>query len=624
MTDAPLPFELAMVLLHRRHLLLKARGRSLLPEAAAAAVGSVAAKILRHAFVEPAEAAAAMRAVEPLDLPYAAAWMTAARNIHGNRAAVRGAFVMGDRALLVWCAASPEMRRYIRTSLPFGLSTEEVGGSEFAFAPCGRTEVGALLARRWDVRGDSPAAEDPPEVVGLDPRLFPYQREGVRMLAAGFRLLADEQGLGKTAQALAFARLSGCRTLVVCCPASVKLNWAREVVAWTDFAADDIQLLGGRTGLLLEHGKRVFIVNYDILRAWQEALSILRPDLIIADECQYIQNPAAARTKAFLAIRAKDRLFLSGTPFNSRPYQLFTALHAVAPKVFGSEYDFGMLFCGPKKGWGGRIEFKGASNLPLLNRILSDGICVRRLKADVMDDLPDRMRCVVPVSLDMELDAASRREAAELRERIRESSGAFGALEYERQLAYVRKRGAVVEWIADFLASCDRKLVVFVYHKRAMDDLAERFGGMAVSLGGGTPAAARQDAVDRFQTDPGVRLFIGQLEAAGVGITLTAACDTATIEFGLLASQHLQADDRVYRIGQHRAVKNYYLVAPGTVEERLAAIINRKAAIHKAIFDGADPVESEDNLLRIVWRERQEAARKAAGGKAERYAAETV
>lgn len=435
----------------------------------------------------------------------------------------------------------------------------------------------------------------------IHPKTFPYQVEGIRMLCSGYRLLADEQGLGKTLQVLQFIKYEGFCKILICCPATLKLNWRREIMLWTDTPADKITLVEGTNPYKVNN--KYTIINYDLLPYWEEELKKEHYDILVADECHYVQSPTAKRTQAFSSIveNTDDAVFISGTPFTSQPAQMFTALHNIAPRVFRSLDDFGERFCFVSK-YMGNVQYKGARNTKLLHDILSDGICIRRLKKDVLEELPDKMRVTVPIGLsaDEVKKSSVYKPIYALEQKIKSSKDALGTLEYQRQIAYLRKRDAVNDWIRDFLES-GKKLVVFGVHTATLDAVEAAFPDISVRIDGSTPNKLRDKNVQKFQNDPDCRLFIGNVQAAGTGITLTAASDAVFIECGWVASQLLQAEDRIHRIGAKNACIIYYMAVPDTIDEKIIDIVNYKAKMHTMIFD-----ESGDNMLEDLKKKNLE------------------
>lgn len=264
-------------------------------------------------------------------------------------------------------------------------------------------------------------------------------------------------------------------------------------------------------------------------------------------------------------------------------------------------YGYGSKNCNLRNdgfGW----KYDGATNTKELHELLKS-VMIRRLKKDVLKDLPPKTRAFVP----MELENRSEYVTAEQNfiEFIREEKGRAAAekashAEYlvkistMKQLAAHGKLNNVISWIRDFLEVED-KLVVFAHHKAVITRLMEEFGDIAVKIDGSVTGEHRQTAVDRFQEDPEIKLFIGNLKAAGVGITLTAANNAAIIELPWSPGDLVQVEDRLHRIGQEENVTIHYLLAEDTVDEHIASILDKKAEVLKAVLDGK--AVDEENLL---------------------------
>jgi len=265
----------------------------------------------------------------------------------------------------------------------------------------------------------------------------------------------------------------------------------------------------------------------------------------------------------------------------------------VDPSIFPSKWKYQHRYCGAKHN-GFAWTFNGASNTKELHEKLKS-VCIRRKKEDVLPDLPPKIRTVVPI----ELNNRSEYETAELNliEWIRTTKGnkkaekaanseALVRINEMKQLCAKGKMEGVLNWITDYLSN-DQKLVVFTTHTWVLDAIVEKFKKCSVKVNGKVTGAKRDKAVELFQNDPKITLFVGDLKAAGVGLTLTAAYATATIELGWNASQHNQAEDRVHRIGQTNDFVNaYYLLARNTIEEELADMIDTKRKIVNQVLDG--------------------------------------
>lgn len=439
------------------------------------------------------------------------------------------------------------------------------------------------------------------DVPDLKMELFPYQKAGVAFIESlnGNALIGDEMGLGKTAQAIAWLQLrTEARPVIVVVPASLKLNWAKEIRMW--MKNPSIQVIHGTTTGIPIVGE-IVIINYDILYAWVDVLISIQPKVMILDECHYVKNNAAKRTKAVkkLGKHVSHTLALSGTPIVNRPIELYNAIRLVDSSKFPNFMNYAKKYCGAKRnefGW----DFTGATRTDELHKILVDSIMIRRLKKDVLKELPDKIYNHVPVEL------TNSREYYQAQNNfitfVREQKGAAAAekasnakalveIEGLKQLAVQGKLEQAVDWIRDFIDG-NGKLVVMAVHKFVVDRLMKEFGDMAVKIDGGVTGENRQIAVDQFQRNDKIRLFIGNIKAASVGITLTAASNVVFLELPWTPGDISQAEDRCHRIGQKNSVTVHYLLAANTIEEKIARLIDSKRKVLDKVLDGKQTDES--------------------------------
>lgn len=437
---------------------------------------------------------------------------------------------------------------------------------------------------------------------------FPFQREIVDQMK-GRDLLALEMGLGKTFTALLRAKeCPDVRPVVAVCPASVKFVWERE--AWVRCGLRAAVLEGRKPERGI--GKfPLYIVNYDILGDWLEWLKNLNPQMVIGDEIQAIKNKGAQRSKAFrkLCQGVPSLVFLSGTPLISRPAELFNAANLLWPKEFSSFFSYAKEFCAPKRtywGW----DVSGAANLDILHRRLIRCGMQRRKKWQVLSELPAKQRNVVPLPLSnpKEYEEAKKdfvgwlRKQSPQKAKRAEKAKALAQMGYLKRLAASLKLPAVLDWVDSFLDSTDEKLVLFAIHKTVVEALRERYQNSVV-LDGSTAPKDRQAAVDRFQRDDKCRLFIGNVQAAGVGITLTAAKTVAFAEMGWTPAEMMQAEDRCHRIGQTEQVSVYYLVAKDTIEAKLCELLTKKSLILDKTLDGKKGKQAELDIHKELLKE---------------------
>ena len=446
-------------------------------------------------------------------------------------------------------------------------------------------------------------------IPGLKGVLYPFQDRGVSFIEAhnGRALIADEMGLGKTVQALAWLQLHPeKRPVIVITPASLKLNWERESKSW--MGNPRIEILSGTTTWKTKGD--LLIINYDILPDWVDELKRRHPQVLITDECHYYKSNSAKRTKAVkrLAKNIPHILALSGTPIVNRPIEIYNAVKIISPDLFPDYWEFIHYYCNAKRTNFG-LDISGASHTKELNERLTSSIMIRRLKQDVLPDLPAKVRSFVPIQLHniKEYRAAEGDFITFIKEQkgaeaaIRASKAkAFAEIEGLKQLSVKGKLEEAIDWIDNFL-TVDGKLVVFAVHKFVIDAIMDRFKDIAVKIDGSVSNVARQKAVDSFQNDKNIRLFVGNIQAAGVGITLTASTNVAFLELPWTPGQVSQAEDRCHRIGQKDAVNIYYLLAKGTIEERIARLLDRKREVLDAVLDGID--SDEDSLLISIMNE---------------------
>jgi SWI/SNF-related matrix-associated actin-dependent regulator 1 of chromatin subfamily A len=445
---------------------------------------------------------------------------------------------------------------------------------------------------------------DLPSLAG---ELRPFQRAGVRYALAQRRtFIADEQGLGKTVQALATIEADDAYPAVVVCPASMKLTWEREVAHWLPQRTTAVVHGRSRTGWSRAGAARadIVILNYEIVDGHLDTLAALEPGAVVFDESHYCKQPRAKRTKACLSLSARVpeaalRLALTGTPILNRPKELVSQL-----RLIGRLSDF-------ESGAGMARRFRGREALERLHWHLRAHCYVRRVKADVLPQLPPKRQVPIPVELSNETEyrLAERDLIAWLQTQpldLRTLDAKIAAalrnerlvqLNHLRRLAGRGKLDAALAWIADFLESGE-PLVVFADHVEVQHALVDRFPG-AVHVLGDDDVMARDVAVTAFQGTDGPQLIVCSLRAAGQGITLTRASNVALLELDWTPARLAQAEDRCHRIGQADAVTAWYLLAPDTIDETMADLLEHKRGVIGAVTDG-HVVESESLIDGVV------------------------
>ncbi len=425
-------------------------------------------------------------------------------------------------------------------------------------------------------------------------------------------ILADDMGLGKTTSTIIASLETGAKKILIICPASLKINWQREY-----------QLYSDKTSYVCE-GKNyssehdILIMNYDIIKNFhdtknKEKSQIFKDkfDLVIIDEAHYIQNVQAQRTKLINDIvKDVDRLWLlTGTPMTSRPINYFNLLSLVDSPVAKNWMAYVVRYCagyqfkvGPRKVW----NVMGASNLEEL-RDRTTTTVLRRLKEDVLD-LPDKIITPVYLRLKSKLYEEVMGDYYNWYEKNPDESKnlslQFTKLTQVRQVIADEKVNHTIE-LAENIIEQGKKVIIFCNFTNSLEKIYEHFGKSAVRLDGSMSKTQRQDSVDRFQEDDKVKVFVGNIKAAGVGITLTAAEAVIMNDLSFLPSDHSQSEDRAYRYGQKNNVLVYYPIFENTIEGIIYDILNNKKKIIGTVMgDTQDETNVVEEILKEISRMR--------------------
>jgi SWI/SNF-related matrix-associated actin-dependent regulator 1 of chromatin subfamily A len=308
---------------------------------------------------------------------------------------------------------------------------------------------------------------------------------------------------------------------------------------------------------------------------------------VILDEFHYIKNGKALRTKAAkrLAKNADHVLALSGTPIINRPVEFFNGIELVNPNIFPSWWYFVHKFCAAyHDGYG--LDTSGHSNTDKLHKIMTSTMMIRREKKDVYDQLPEKVRSIVPLPIGDRQDyEEALKELSEFLNEKYDSAGALVEIEKLKQMAVRAKMESAIDWIRDMLDSGE-KLIVFADHKFAVDELMSAFKDVAVKIDGSVSANKRMGIVDQFQKDDNIRLFVGS-KAAKEGITLDVASNVVFIELWWTPGEILQAEDRCYgRLSNPHGANIWFLIAKDSIEEDILDLLEKKAKVLDQILDG--------------------------------------
>jgi SWI/SNF-related matrix-associated actin-dependent regulator 1 of chromatin subfamily A len=451
-----------------------------------------------------------------------------------------------------------------------------------------------------------------PAPEGLD--YLPFQKAGIAYaLCRGQNnvLIGDEMGLGKTVQALGIINaLFGpsermardLPRILIVCPASLTSNWMREIDKW---------IMGYPRG----KGPAVNICTTSYEQA-HKYIDVPFYDLLIVDEAHYCKTAKSKRTNVVqaLARNSKRVVLLTGTPIVNRPIELWPLLQMLDPQGWdppgrikvGKNYKqvaagfgagffkFALRYCnahqvtmGEKSWW----DFTGSSNEEELQNRLRSTVMVRRLKSEVLKELPAKRRQLIELggTKTCAFDAMFLRGEEDYESALKRLYSdkvlftEWSRVRLEQGLAKVQ---AVIDRVEDCLSQGVEKIILFCHHREVLARIQQ---GLAhhgvVTFHGDTPLDERQNAVDVFQDDPNCKVFLGTIKAAGVGITLTAASHVIFAELDPTPGNMAQAEDRAHRIGQTRGVFIEHLVWDGTLDARMCRLLIKKQDTIDKVLD---------------------------------------
>ena len=443
--------------------------------------------------------------------------------------------------------------------------------------------------------------------VKLDKRgwkAFNHQEDGIKFLIKNKKcILADDMGLGKTYQSIVAALESGSERVLIICPSSLKINWMREVQNF----CDDVSIIQGTNW----NPSRFTIINYDILKNfhtieeknkeyedWElrREIADFNPDLLILDEAHYIKNHKSKRG-AILKDLSKnfncDRVWLlTGTPIANRPMDYYNLLSIIDSPVANNWVHYAKTYCeGMRFKKGGKYVWvtKGASNLDELSTKTKRTI-LRRKKEEVLD-LPEKL--ITPVYLELQnVDAyKSVWEDYMTKRKLEGKKGnpAKDIVEMTLLRSFIAMETVPysIEKTEEAL-ELNKKVIIFCNFNDEMDYFLRHFGSKAVSVRGGMTDKQKQMSVDRFQEDDSCMVFVGQIKAAGVGLTLTKAEIVIMNSLDWVPGNHEQAEDRAYRIGQKETVNIYYMLIDDTIDTLVWHILNEKKKVIGTIMGEDD------------------------------------
>ena len=456
-------------------------------------------------------------------------------------------------------------------------------------------------------------------------KLYQHQEEGIKfLLSRNGCILADDMGLGKSIQSIIAALESGAKKILVVCPSSTKINWEREINVF----CEDTAIIDGKKW----DDAKFTIINFDILKNFHtlhdgkkrkegEPEVILNRDLAeagfdlaIIDEAHYLKNNESIRGKIMVELSTKHNIdkvwLLTGTPVANRPMDFFNLLKIIKSPIANNWKYFAVRYCDGRQFFrtlknGQRKQIwltDGASNLEELANKTKNTI-IRRLKTEVLD-MPDK----VMTPMHHILDKKGLKDYDLLWEQYMEKRKLEGKKTNELQkdlveLILLRQFIAnqaipyTIE-MAENAIEMGRKVIIFTSFTEELEIITNHFGKLAVKHNGPMTSTQKQKSVDSFQNNPKVKVFVGNIKSAGVGITLTEATVVIFNSFDWVPGNNEQAEDRAFRIGQKNDVNVYYQLFDDTISSRMWMMLNNKKDVISTIM--GDKKLTDDDITALL------------------------
>jgi len=435
-------------------------------------------------------------------------------------------------------------------------------------------------------------------------QLYPFQVSGVGYLEAskGRALIGDDMGLGKSAQALIYLALHPeLRPAVLVVPAIVATNWLREAAMWSP---SDVTYRVRNGKDTIPTNATLIVVTYDLLKKRAEELKQRNPKLVLSDECHYLKEWKTARTKCFVDFvklpSVKAVIALSGTPVVNRPKEFYTILQILRPWQFGNWMQFTGRYCDGEQTKFGYV-CNGATNTDELAHRLRD-VMVRRTKDEVLTELPPKVRETIDVDLTAAQMKAYEHTLDDVARNAEDKGRELVIINAARQLVGAHKAAVAIDWIEEY-NNQSKPLLVFAHHNEVLNIMERGCQEKHITYGridGGVSPDKRGQLVDDFQAGK-INVMLISMKAGGVGITLTKAQDVLFVERAWTPGDEVQAEDRAHRIGQKGSVLVRYLKVAGTVDEKMAELIESKRSVLAALLDGATPEKLSIQAELMAW-----------------------
>ncbi|NXK10249.1 ZRAB3 endonuclease, partial [Herpetotheres cachinnans] len=453
----------------------------------------------------------------------------------------------------------------------------------------------------------------------LRKKLLPFQEKGIifalqrngRLLFLIFFfsfLFFSQMGLGKTIQAIAISYYYKNEwPLLIVVPSSLRYPWVDEMEKWIpELSPDDISVIQNKTDIGRISTSKVTILGYGLLTSDAQTLvdTLYRQNfkVVVIDESHYMKSRNATRSKILLPVvqKALRAILLTGTPALGRPEELFMQIEALFPGRFGTWSQYAKKYCNARVRFFGKRahwDCRGASNLEELHQLLSE-IMIRRLKNDVLTQLPPKVRQRIPFDLPQAAAKNLNTTFAEWEKLMRNLNSDATENDFSQVMCLITrmyketaiaKAGAVKDYIKMMLENDKLKFLVFAHHLSMLQACTEAVIENKVRyirIDGSVPSSERIHLVNQFQKDPDTRVAILSIQAAGQGLTFTAATHVVFAELYWDPGHIKQAEDRAHRIGQCSSVNIHFLIAKGTMDTLMWAMLNRKTRVTGSTLNG--------------------------------------
>lgn len=456
-------------------------------------------------------------------------------------------------------------------------------------------------------------------------KLYQHQEEGIKfLLSRNGCILADDMGLGKSIQSIIAALESGAKKILIVCPSATKINWEREINVF----CDDTTIIDGKKW----NDAKFVIINFDILKNFHSLSKNTKPkegeepekinrdlaeagfDLCIIDEAHYLKNNESIRGKIMVELSVKHNIpkiwLLTGTPVANRPMDFFNLLKIIKAPIADNWKHYALRYCDARQFFktlknGIRKQIwltDGASNLDELAS-KTKNIILRRLKTEVLD-MPDKV--ITPMHYKLDKKAIQQYEFLweEYLEK-RRKEGKSTNLEKDlvelillRQFIAQQAIDYTIE-MAENAIEMGRKVIIFTSFTEELEAIANHFGKKAVKHNGPMSSTNKQKSVDAFQNNDKVKVFVGNIKSAGVGITLTEGTVVIFNSFDWVPGNNEQAEDRAFRIGQKNDVNVYYQLFDNTISSRMWTMLNNKKDIIDIIMGDKQFTDEEITTLLV-------------------------